>query len=424
MISTRLVCPFSLGRVFVGGLLVAFASLGSAQQPGTSKARPQKGEKPKWLVDLPEDFVQYARVPDGGRMPRLARRGDGLALLYFKGEAPGGDLYLARSADEAKSFTAGVQVNPESGTVAAWEGNHSGAVALGPDGRACLAWIESGEKSGENASESEPPRLRFRQETADGLGDVVDFGSPPGLCGNAAVAVDAEGRIFVAYPAGVQTSETARTSGVRVWLRRSLDGKTFGEPVAIDRDSDGFSPLSALAMHVDEVMGTVFLLYRAGFVLKQDDPSLSRCMRLLSSEDHGETFGSSIADNWKQQKDPHSSAHLSQDKNTTLAAWDTGGRVYWSLVRRQLNKVNLPVEAKDEQRASRRTQPSAAASESEVLLTWLERPRDDPSAAPTLGWQVWLIEGRLPQGLGHAPGPVLDGGIAFARRAGGFTIVY
>lgn len=394
--------------------LVGLASLGSPQEPGAPKSRAPKGDKPKWLVDLPEDFVQYARVPDGGRLPRVVQDEKGLALLYFKGGETSGDLYLARSKDEAKTFAPGLQVDPEAAKVSAWAGNHSGALALGPDGLARVVWIRASEK----------PALLFRQESVDGLGDVIDLGSPPGLCGNAAIAVDGDGRTFVVYPASEPGADLTRTNGLRVWLRRSLDGKTFGEPVAIDRAADGYSPLSGMAVHVDQVMGTVFVLYRAAFVLKEGDPSLSRSMRLLSSEDHGETFDSSLADNWKQQKDPHSSAAFSQEKNTTLMSWDTGGRVYWSLIRRQLNKVNLPVEAKDEQRTFRRTQPTAAASDKEVLLAWLERPKDDPHAAPSVGWKVWLIEGRLPQGIGQAPEAALDGPAVFARRDGGFTIVY
>lgn len=393
-------------------LLVGLASAAAAQEPKDPKARGQKGEKPRWLVDLPADFVQYARVPDGGRMPRVVPGKDALVLLYFKGEGARGDLFLTRSTDEAKSFTPSLPVESESGVVRSWEGLHSGSIALGPDGRARLCWVREGER----------PTLCYRAETAEGLGEIVELGAPPGLCGPTAVAADAEGRVFVFFAAG--ESEESPTQGLRVRMRRSLDGRTFEEPVVIDRAADGFSPLSAMAAHVDSVMGTIFVLYRSAMPLREDKPKVSRSMRLLNSRNHGDLFDSGLADNWPQPKDPHSSATLSQETNTTLASWEAGGKPYWSLIRRQELKMNLPMEVKDDERAFQRTQVAAAASQKEILVAWLERPRSDPAGPHAIGWHVWLIEGKQPLGQGQAPGPAIDGPAVFARRDRGFTVLY
>src|SRR5262245_51312472 len=124
-------------------VLAGLASTSASQGP-TQKPRGQKGEK-RWLVELPEGFVKYARLPDGGRMPRLAPGKDGLALLYFKGDGERGDLFLARSKDDAVTFLPSLPVEPAAGAIAAWEGQHTGSLALGPDGLARVAWIRAGE---------------------------------------------------------------------------------------------------------------------------------------------------------------------------------------------------------------------------------------------------------------------------------------
>jgi hypothetical protein len=213
-------------------------------------------------------------------------------------------------------------------------------------------------------------------------------------------------------------------SGARIWLRRSTDGTSFSEPRPIDPDLN-VSTHSAIAAHVDEVMGTVFVLYRTAFRLKESSPVASRGLRLLSSRDGGDTFSPSVVDNCRRTRDPQTSGGLSQEEDSTLAAWDVDGRVCWSIVRRQLQQTQLPVEPGALSVDLDCTHAVAAAGGNEIILTWLERPKGDPDATPRLGWQVWLREGRVSLGEGHAPKAALaEGQVVVAHRTGGFTVFY
>lgn len=403
-------------------LLLGLVGVGFAQESGQKKPkrpiRPDpsiKREPLESLVKLPDDFVQYVRIPEGGLRPKLGVGKDVLGLIYSKGDGPLGDLYLVCSRDEAKSFSPAVRLNSTPGTVISRNQTQSGSIDVGPDGRVHMAWVSGGEE----------PGLQYVRTTLAGeLEPVRDFGSPPGLGTTTAVTVDAQGQVYLVYSADGPTPDASGNPGARIWLRRSADGASFTEPVAIDPNLN-VSVHSDIAAHVDEVMGTVFVLYRTALQVKEDSPIVSRSMRLLSSENRGENFRPNLVDNWKHQRDPHSSGGLSQEKNTTLAAWDADGSACWSIIRRQLKQANLPVAARNGARDTSQTRAVGAAGGNEVILTWLERSEKDPKAQPRLGWQVWLREGRMAIGDGYAPEPASGNGQAvFARGAGGFTIVY
>jgi hypothetical protein len=403
-------------------LLAGLCSAGFAQESGPPKPRrpprPDPSKKrppPELLVKLPDDFVQYVRIPEGGVRPRVGVGKTGLALLYTQGDGALGDLYLALSKDEAKTFSPGVRVNPAPGTVLSWGKTQSGSVDVGPDGGVHVAWVSGGEK----------PAVQYVRATAEGeLAEVRELGSPAGLGSTTAVTVDDRGQIFVVYSADGPELDLDGNPMARIWLRRSLDGTNFTEPVAID-PTKNVSIHSNIAAHVDEVMGTVYVLYRSAHRMYEDNPVVSRSMRLLSSKDRGESFEVSPVDNLRGVRDPQTSGHLSQEKNSTLAAWDGDGRVCWSIIRRQLQQTQLPVEPKSLGPDVVCTHASCAAGGNEIILTWLQRPENDRNAPPRLGWQVWLREGRRALGEGQAPEPALGGGqVVFPRRAGGFTIVY
>jgi hypothetical protein len=403
-------------------LLLGLAGAGFAQDTGRKKPprpiRPDpfaKNEPVRSLIKLPDDFVQYARLPEGGLRPRLALGKNGLGLIYSTGEGPLGDLFLVYSRDEAKTFSAGVRVNAEPGTVLSWNRTQSASIGVGPDDRFHVAWVSGGEK----------PSLQYVRTTPEGeLEAVRDLGAPSGLGTTTAVTVDARGQVFLVYSAGGPTPDVSGNPGARIWLRRSTDGVSFTEPVTIDPNLN-VSVHSEIAAHVDEIMGTVFVLYRTAYQVKEDSPIVSRSMRLLHSEDDGMSFSPSLVDNWKHQHDPHSSSGLTQEKNSTLAAWDADGSVCWSIIRRQVKQSNLPVAARSKTKDVSQTHAAGAAGGNEVILTWLERPEKEPMAQPRLGWQVWMREGRAGLGDGYAPEPpTADGQVVFPRRAGGFTIIY
>lgn len=431
--------PQPSALLFLAGLVWA----GVGQEPGP--ARPQeperKKEKLEQLIKLPDDFVQYARVPDGGLRPQLAREKELLDVLYFKAkpadkdkegdgqgepqpasaEAPG-DLFLTRSTDEAKTFSKGVRVNPKAGSIALQDGPPTSAIDVGPDGRAHVAWTAGGEA----------PSLFYACEPAPGATElrVVELGSMPGMSAVTALTVEASGQVFVFCIASGPTADDGGEPGKAVYMRRSMDGKVFSEPVPIDKEKFDVSDESGLSAHVDEFEGTVFVLYRTRFKVQPDKEGINREVYLLYSEDHGQTFHSSRVDNKKLRNDPRSSGDLFQDPDTTLLTWDTRGRVSWCKVRRNLNKVDQLLDIKDEEHLFWRSHPVGAASKDEIVVVWLEQPASegkltDKGAPATIGWQVSFRDGRVPIGRGQAPEAAGKSRPAvFARKERGFTILY
>jgi hypothetical protein len=170
-------------------LLVGFAGADLARSAAQEPKKPRRVDS---MVGLPDDFVQYARIPEGGLRPRLGVGKDELALIFSRGDGASVDLYLALSRDEAKSFSPGVRVNPEPGKVLSWNGTQSGSVDVGPDGRVHLAWIAGGER----------PALQYARTTPAGeVEEVRELGSPAGLGTTTAVTVDDRGQVYVVYSA-------------------------------------------------------------------------------------------------------------------------------------------------------------------------------------------------------------------------------
>jgi hypothetical protein len=367
-------------------------------------------------VQLPEGFVRFARVPAGGIQPRAKVTDSGLVVLYFKGGDTQGDLFLARSKDEGKTFEASLQVN-STGPALTQEVGHSGSMDVGRDGLAHLLWVAGGDA----------PKLQYAREKAGGgLEPVQDLGAPARLGRSTAIATDTKGQVFVFYAAVDAVPEDVEAPGLRIWMRRSADGTTFDEPVAIDPKVDGVRDNCAMSAQVDSVRGTICVLYMT--VGRKAAPEV----RLLSSGDGGQRFVSRVIESGLRRATDHGfMPRLSQEAPSErspwpplIASWDTYGRVFWSAIDPDTNKLpDVPIEPKFEQ--VRRSRAVGLANGSEFLLTWLEHPLGDRTAPPALNWQVWFREGHVPVGRGVAPeSPGASIPAVVAGSKGGFTILY
>jgi len=389
-----------------------------SKAPKRRPARDSDKPKEKYVpaVPLPDDYVRFVRVPEGGHEPRVALRGEHApALLFARGEGSGVDLYLTRTSDDGATFAPAVRINSEAGSVASVEGRHSGTLELGPDGRAHVTWIRAG---------AQPTILYTRENEAGAFEPPLELGSPPELTSTAAVAVSRAGEVFLFYGAREEVAPEGEPVR-RIYMRKCPVGGAFSAPVPIGARKHDVSLGSTLDAHFDEVLGILYVLYRCSYDVKEGDDSTSRDMRLLASENDGLEFKPSLVNSWKRKTDPRTFASLLQHEDTTLACWEGEGLVYWAAIRRQLGKIEVPSSPRDDEQLYWRSSAAAAVSGSNVLVAWLERPRDDRKAAPTLGWQVWLKEGRVPAGSGHATeAPSPHPPAVIARKAGGFTIVY
>jgi hypothetical protein len=366
------------------------------------------------LVPLPEGFVRYARLPDGGTQPRLIPGESAVAVLYFRAgaEGTGGDLFLTRTSDFGATIPPGAPVSSYAGAVAAPEGLHGVSIDCDANGLAHVAWIHA---------DPTPTLCYSREKPGGGFEDERTLGTPAGLGRTTALAIDGTGQVCVFYAARAAEDATAN----RIWMLRTSDGAQFGEPVAVDADGEGVSEQCGIAAHYDPASKALYVLYRANRPsAKKEDKAPARNMHLLTSVDQAETFQPSFVENWRLRPDPGTSAHLVQDGEVTLAAWDGLGEVYWTGIRRNEHKIRKPVTVRDDEHAFERSVPVVCANgKDEVLLAWLERSSATPDAAPVVRWQVWMKSTLAPIGMGEVPG----GGVppaVLARPDGGFTIVY
>src|SRR6185369_13986715 len=90
-----------------------------------------------------EQPVTLSKTPAGGIQPQAILDAKGnLHLLYFQGEAKGGNLmYVRRQADK---FSQPQRVNSQDGSAIATGTIRGGHLALGKDGRVHFAWNGSG----------------------------------------------------------------------------------------------------------------------------------------------------------------------------------------------------------------------------------------------------------------------------------------
>jgi hypothetical protein len=406
--------------------LLAFlpALVGGHQEPNkkpqaSSTQQPRLGpwlrKDRKFLIPMPEGFIEYRRVPDGGSLPAIEQVGERVALLYFKGEDKRGDLFLTLSEDEGKTFGPAQRVNPELGSISVVDGVRPGAVDFGPDGTVHVVWIAKG-KAGAT--------LQYARTGEGGeLGPVAGLDSPSGLGVASALTVDARGRVYVFHAAlGPDGSAPPdETFGVgRIWMQRADPGAEFSAPRAIDF-RNGVSLRSGMVAHVDEVVGTVYLLYRSSRPLKKN---LMRDAKLLASKD-GELFETIQLEAIKRRGDPRTGGALTQDETTSVVAWEGRGHVGWAHVRRR-GTVDVSTEPKGGGFGVGRSAPDCVVTSSTILLTWVEEDLRNPEELPIIGWQAWTATEPRPVGRGIAPESPQGSSPVIIQRASadGFTILY
>src|SRR5262245_25713787 len=85
--------------------------------------------------------VRLVRTPDAGIQPQAAvdQRGT-IHLIYFKGEANGGDIFYVHSRENEKDFSRPIRVNTQAGSVMAVGSIRGAQLAVGKNGRVHVAW--------------------------------------------------------------------------------------------------------------------------------------------------------------------------------------------------------------------------------------------------------------------------------------------
>ena len=363
------------------------------------------------LADSPR--VKLVRTPDGGIQPQAAIDSKGVIhLIYYKGSASAGEIFYVRQAPGQEVFSEPMRVNSPKGSAMAAGTIRGAQMALGRNGRVHVAW--NGPAPGEGEYMKAPmlyTRLNDAGTAFEPERDVIT--EARGLDGGGSVAADGAGHVYVMWHApkpGNTEGEAGRTVFV---VRSSDDGKTFSREQDASPKPTGACGCCGMRAFADS-QGNVFALYRAA------SEKVNRDETLLISRNHGESFEIATAHPWHIASCPMSSASLTEQKGSALAAWETDGQVYFASVNPKTMQVTKPAAPPGPTKGKH---PVAVANGSgEMLLVWTEGTGWQRGGS--LAWQLYDPGGK-PGETGRADGvPIWGLASAVAKADGSFVIFY
>jgi len=354
--------------------------------------------------------VQVLRVPDGGIQPQAVVDSAGaIHLVYFKGDAAGGDLFYVHTAPEKTEFSAAVKVNSVDKSAVAMGSIRGAQIAMGRNNRLHVAWNPA-QRSGLKGMQY--TRLK---DSGDGFEEQKSITTEhAGLDGGGSVAADDSGNVYVVWHA--PTSPDGKETGRRVWMARSIDdGQIFASDTPCSSEGTGACGCCALKAYADAA-GNLFVLYRSAVEMVHRDTYL------LVSGDHGATFKSQMIAPMHLNMCIMSSYTVTHGPGAALAAWETAGQISWA----KLDPTTWePMEIYPLAGNAKRKYPSIAqAGDGTLLLAWAEGTGWNRGG--NIAWQIFDSNGQvLEGGSGRRPNlATWSFPAALARPDRTFLIIY
>lgn len=357
--------------------------------------------------------VSFERLPESGLQPQAVATPDGTVhLIYLTGEAKASDIIYRRRAANG-GWSEPLKVNSQAGSAVAIGTIRGPQLALGRNGRAHVVW--NGSQLAEPKAANGGSPLLYARLDDDGRGFSAQrdlIGRTHELDGGGSVAADAEGRVFVVWhasPVG-QRGETNRA----VFLALSTDdGKTFAPVRAISPSGTGACGCCGLTASASP-SGDVSVLFRTARTIMQRD------MALLISTDNGKNFKESFTHPWSVGMCPMSSAAVSAAEKTTLAAWETAGRVHLG----RFSNADWKPDVRAVGPLKGAKHPRLAINgRGEILMVWTEGTGWQRGGS--LAWQVFDAQGTPTNDKGRRDGvPAWSYATAYARLDGDFVILH
>ena len=312
---------------------------------------------------LSHGTIRFERIPHAGIQPQLiVDAGKRIHLLYFKGNAMGGDLYYVTKPPDAKGFSSPTKVNQTAGSVIVAGTMRGPQMTLGRDSQPHVVWMGgNGATKVQVGSESVTPLLYTRLANAAG-------GFEPernilthiaGLDGGQSVAADQRGNVFVVWHGAPPGTEGEEERGLYV-ARSTDEGKTFAREFQASVPKKGACACCGLRAQVDST-GSLHVLFRVA------EAGVNRSELWLKSDDLGKTFAILQEDPWKTATCPASSASFYFSNDRLFGAWETDNRVTGAVRAKEKTATLRPGGN------SKQKHPTLAANaDGEVLLTWVE----------------------------------------------------
>ncbi|HMJ91059.1 MAG TPA: hypothetical protein VK530_14650, partial [Candidatus Acidoferrum sp.] len=210
--------------------------------------------------------VTAMRAPEGGIQPQAAVDSRGVVhLIYFKGDAAGGDVFYVRRLPGEGDFSKPIRVNSQTGSVIAAGTIRGAQLALGKNNRVHVVW--NGGKGATKAivAGKEVTPLLYTRLNDSGVAfeperNVITMVA--GLDGGSAVAADRVGNVYVFWHGSAPDNEE-KEAGRAVFVARSTDeGATFAPEQPVLKQRTGACACCGMKAMAD-AGGAVYLLYRA-----------------------------------------------------------------------------------------------------------------------------------------------------------------
>lgn len=368
-------------------------------------------------VDTAAKSPVLLRTPNGGVQPQALFDGKGvLHLIYFKGKDAEGDIFYVRRLPGKNAFSAPIRVNSQAGSAVAAGTIRGGQLAIGKDQRVHVVWNGS-MKALPKSPNNGHPMLYSR------LGDSGTFEEQRNLMqqtfvldGGGTVAADRAGNVYVSWHA-IQVGTANGEENRHVWVAVSHDdGKTFAKETLASDTSTGACGCCGMRGLADS-KGGLHLLYRSA------SEKTNRDIFLLSSNDQGKTFQSTLVQKWSINSCPMSSEAFAEGPGGVAAAWDSEGQVSFARLEAGMGKLSRPVSAPGA--GKNRKHPAVAIGpKGETILVWTEGTGWQRGGA--LVWQVFDAAGKPTSDKGRIDGGVPVWGLptVVADPEGGYVIVH
>ena len=317
-------------------------------------------------------------------------------LVYFKGEAAGGDLFYVRGKPGTLEFSRPIRVNSQPHSAIAMGTIRGGQLALGRGGRVHVAWNGSSTALPANPIKGSPMLYARINDQGNGFEPQRNLMQRTYyLDGGGSIAADKTGNVYVVWHAASGDASEGE-AGRRLWVSRSRDdGATFSPEEPATAPGDGACACCGTTALVDR-RGTLYVLYRRARA------RVDRDMMLLSSSDQGAHFTETSLQPWPVSTCPMSSESLFETPAGVIAAWETKGQVSFSRVEPESRTPAPPTAPPG---GGNRKHPAVAANASEeTIIVWAEDTGWQRGGS--LAWRIFNPSGRATRELGR-----LEGGI-------------
>ncbi len=269
--------------------------------------------------------VHLERVPNDGLQPQAVVDAAGAThLVWLGGDAKAADVFYATRPAGHTDWSPPLRVNSGAGSAIAVGTIRGAQIALGRKGRVHVCWNGSDRAEPKPAQGGAPlmyARLADDRRTFESQRNLL--GPTRHLDGGAAVAADADGRVFVIWHATPATGEAGEVRRAVFVAASTDDGSHFATERIISPPGSGACGCCGLQAQ-SSPNGTLAVLYRGATAVD------ARPINLLVSSDHGAAFHPVMADPWNVGQCPMSSAGLSlPDGKGLLAAWESSGKIHW-----------------------------------------------------------------------------------------------